>query len=204
MSDYVFGERLALTRCPHCSVHSPNLVVRERTCTSDSEGKNNRYWKMYACGSCGGVVVASADKNEQTAKVVEYFPKAKDDTDISVPKRVRHFLTEAAETTHAPYASIMSSAAAIEAMLAHHGYTEGPLMDRIDLALIDNLITRDIARWAKILPLETINQRYSDTGPDLPQLDDAGVCLQFAQSLALMMFTIPMRMGKDQHELMMI
>lgn len=201
MNDFTFGDRLALTRCPHCSVHSPNLVVRERTSSSDSEGKHIRYWKFYACGTCGGIVVASADKNEPSAAVIEIFPRPKQEADISVPKRVRHFLDEATETTHAPYASIMASAAAIEAMLFEKGYREGTLFERIDQALKDKLITQDMARWAKILPLDSINRRYADTGPELPQQDDAGVCLHFAQSLALMMFTLPMQMGKDKHEI---
>jgi len=199
MNEQLFGERLALVRCPHCSVHSPNLVVRERTNTQDSEGKRQRYWKFYACATCGGIVVASADKNEVSAPITAIFPRPKDDSDETVPMRVKHFLAEAIECVHAPYASIMASAAAVEAMLAEKEYGgDLPMFDRIDQAISDGLISPDMGKWAHRLPFDSMHQRYNDEGPSLPVQDDAQQCLEFAQTLALVLFTVPSRVEQGK------
>jgi len=72
-------KNLDLERCPHCSVHRPNLnMVGGEFATNNFEGSYPRVWKTYVCTKCGGAVLAFSTSNN--IAVVDYFPSTQGET----------------------------------------------------------------------------------------------------------------------------
>lgn len=112
-------QQLAINSCPHCGRANPTL----RQAVPIFETQNNdgikRWWGVYVCNSCGGVVTAYAAKvggEPQQKPVQEIYPNIQS-IDDSIPERPRAYLLEAQNTLHAPLAAIMVSAGAVDAML---------------------------------------------------------------------------------------
>jgi len=147
-------------------------------------------WAFYTCGSCGGVVTASA--TTLGGEVSEYFPgapSAKDD----IPERPRVFLQQAMESLHAPAGAVMLAGSAVDAMLKLKGYTDGSLYARIEKAAEDHLITTEMAQWAHEVRLDANDQRHADQAADLPTVDDAKRVIDFTSAFAEFLFVLPGR-----------
>jgi len=158
--------------------------------TSDSEGRNIRDWGFYACPRCGGVVTGWA--REKGYRVEEIFPRPVTVSE-DVPSRIRDYLQQAIDTTHAPAGSLMLTASAVDAMLKHRGYTEGSLYSRIEKAADQHLITQDMAEWAHEVRLDANDQRHADLTAPLPTEQDAKRSIDFAMTLAQILFVLPAR-----------
>ena len=52
--------QLEIPRCPHCGVDTPSLTNMWGNYTTDHSKRQKRYWQIYQCSRCGGVVLASA------------------------------------------------------------------------------------------------------------------------------------------------
>jgi len=50
---------LTLDRCPHCRVDNPNIIEVQRFSTDSFDQMNFRYWVIYKCNRCGGVITAA-------------------------------------------------------------------------------------------------------------------------------------------------
>jgi hypothetical protein len=181
-------KHLDLDRCPHCSIDHPNLEARGRFESVDHSGRNRRFWSNYICARCGGAIVAAATAEE--GQVIEIYPRPSEIVG-SIPERARHFLKQATESIHAPSASVVVSAAAVDAMLKELGYKDGSLYRRIEKAASDHLITAGMAKWAHAVRLDANDQRHADDGKDLPLEDDARRVLSFALALAQFLFVLP-------------
>lgn len=81
-------------------------------------------------------------------------------------------------------------------MLKAKNYTEGNLYSRIDLAVADHLITKEMGVWAHQIRLEANDQRHADEKADLPTRQDAERCIDFAFALAQFLFVLPSRVQK--------
>jgi hypothetical protein len=187
------SQNLILDRCPHCAIANPNLFKQHHLETRSHDGQDHRWWYIYTCGRCGGVVSASAPNhgNEVTA----HFPTSKTVKE-DIPERPRAYLQQALESLHAPAGAVMLAASAVDAMLKAKGYADGNLYGRIEKAANDHVITADMAKWAHEVRLDANDQRHADQAASLPTADDASRTIDFAAALAELLFVLPARVQR--------
>lgn len=181
---------LLINRCPHCSIANPTLQKMHETETWNHNQTIKRCWRFYNCSSCGKVVTAWGESFQ--GDVEEIFPKLRQ-IDDTIPERPRTYLKQAVESMHAPSGAIMLSASAVDSMLKIHGYKNGSLYSRIELAVKDNIITEKMAAWAHKVRLDANDERHADEDSDLPDSDDAQNVIEFSLSLAQYLFVLPSR-----------
>lgn len=184
---------LAISRCPHCGVANPTLQRNHHLDTHAHDGSNRRFWSVYVCGTCGGLVTASATSNG--GDVQAYYP-ANEAIDLDLPERPRALLHQAVESVHAPAGAVMLAASSVDAMLKIKGYVEGSLYARIEKAVADNLMTKEMAAWAHAIRLDANDQRHADMAAVLPSEADAKRCIDFAKALGEFLFVLPSRIQR--------
>ncbi|EKF9810467.1 DUF4145 domain-containing protein [Vibrio cholerae] len=184
---------LTLSRCPHCSVASPLLKLRERFETADQANRNYRTWGIYICSSCGGVVTAWAKRG--TNNVMDSFPKVRSISD-DIPETAKAYLQQASESLHAPAGAVMLSASAVDAMLKSKGLINGSLYTRINTAAEQHIITEDMATWAHDVRLDANDQRHADQNASLPTTIDAQRVLDFSMALAEILYVLPSKVAR--------
>lgn len=187
------SNQLELNRCPHCNVDRPNLPMLWHTNTDAHSGGAKRFWRIYKCTSCGGLITAAAKQNE--GPVTEYYPSGVV-IDESIPGAAGEYLKQAINTIHAPAGSVMLSASSVDAMLKEKGYNDGSLYARINKAVEDHLITNEMAQWAHDIRLDANDQRHADQQATLPTDGDARKCADFAIALAQFLFVLPARVER--------
>ncbi|MDD5031601.1 MAG: DUF4145 domain-containing protein [Patescibacteria group bacterium] len=189
--------QLDLGRCPHCNVDSPNLFVVAQINTNAHSGGNLKYWKVYKCIRCGGLVTSSS--KDPDGQVLEIFPNSTKIED-TIPEKAKNYLSQALNSLHAPAGSVMLSASAVDAMLKEKNYKEGSLYSRINKAAKDHLITDDMSKWAHEIRLDANDQRHADEEVPIPNETDAKRCLDFALALADFLFVLPSRVSRGLEE----
>ena len=90
----------------------------------------------------------------------------------------------------------MLAASAVDASLKLKGYANGSLYARIEKAVEDHLITKDMAQWAHAVRLDANDQRHADQAATLPTPDDARRVIDFAAALADILFVLPSRVQR--------
>lgn len=189
---------LYLANCPHCGVTDPTLNSGGNGFinTQARRGNVSRVWMPYPCSSCGLIVIAYA--NEANGAIVDYFPKGKT-VNLAVPEKPARFLRDAIKTMETPSASILMSAACVDATLKERGYVDGNLHPRIKKAYEDNLITDEMKAWAMDIKEFANDQRHADIDAEEPTLDDAKRCVEFAEMLAEILFVLPSRIAHHRN-----
>jgi hypothetical protein len=187
------GHQLKLSRCPHCGVANPCLTTNTHLETVTHSGGNRRFWAIYICATCGGLVTAAS--GQKVGSVIEMYPTPKD-VDVSIPEKAKGYLKQAIDSMHAPAGAVMLAASAVDAMLKKKGYKDGSLYDRINKAAEDHLITVDMAKWAHEVRLDANIQRHAKETAALPTEEDAKRSIDFAFSLAEFLFVLPGRVEK--------
>lgn len=186
-------QNLIIKRCPHCNVDNPNLTQAARFSTNSYNGSNQRIWIAYSCQRCGGVTTAWS--NQQNQEIQQMFPSAIS-LDESIPARAKVYLDQAIDSLHAPAGAIMLAASSIDSMLKEKGYREGSLYSRIDKAVKDHLITKEMAQWAHEVRLDANDQRHADDEADLPNEKDAQKTIDFVVALAQFLYVMPSRIQR--------
>lgn len=180
--------QLDIPRCPHCHVDTPNLFRKHHIETNNFQQSKKRFWGIYVCQRCGGVVTASGASHG--AEVLKMFPEAAS-LEEAIPQRARAYLQQALDSLHAPAGAVMLAASSVDAMLKDKGYTDGSLYARIDAAANKHLITREMAQWAHEVRLDANDQRHADTSAQLPTEHDAQRVIDFTTALAQFIFVLP-------------
>ena len=191
-------QQLDLPRCPYCNIANPLLAHRTDTKTDAHDGTNERVWRLYACVSCGGVVLVSARPGD--FEVIDILPES-----LSVPQEVPEFagrfLSQALDTLSSPDASVVVAAASVDAMLKDKGYGgDESLNARIDRAADDHVITKEMAAWAHEIRLDANASRHADEGETPPTQEDARRTVDFALSLAGYLYVLPNRVRRGRKE----
>lgn len=190
------GLQLALNRCPHCRRVRASLEQLKTFKTEDAFG-HHWHWGVFKCNVCGSLVTARSDDGGRS--YVEVFPDEQV-IDELVPDRPRRSLREAMDTLHAPSASIMSSAAAIDSMLKDHDYQKGSLYERIEQAFSNHLLTKGMKEWAHVVRLEANAERHVDETYVDPTTADARRTFDFAIALAEILYILPERAKRGREE----
>jgi hypothetical protein len=185
---------LKISRCPHCLINNPNLsgMIPEFV-TREDNATNPRYWRVYICARCGGVVTAYC--NDSTRQVIKYYPEI-ESMDDALPSKVRTFLQQAIDSTFAPAGAVMLCASAVDAMFKEKGYMEGGLYSRLNYAVTDGLIPKEMEAWAHEVRLYAKDQRPSDFSSSLPTVDEAKQTIEFTKTLADYFFVLPSKVRK--------
>ena len=113
-----------------------------------------------------------------------------------IPDRPRAYLDQAINALSSPAGAVMLAASAVDAMLKQRGLTNGTLNARIDQAASSHLITPEMAKWAHEVRLDANDQRHSDQEADLPTIDQAQKCIDFAMALGQFLFVLPARVER--------
>lgn len=184
---------LNIDRCPHCSVSKPYLGKVSEMETNNHSNTNRRFWRIYKCNNCGGLVTATAANLDQA--ITEMFPKI-ESVDDAIPERAREFLKQSIATVHAPAGAVMLAASAVDSMLKEKGYKDGSLYKRIEQAASDHLITAEMASWAHEVRLDANDQRHADENAPLPTETDAKRVIDFVSSLAQFLFVLPSKIQR--------
>lgn len=180
--------QLTLERCPHCQVDKPSLVRNHSLKTQDAVGGASRFWAVYICGRCGGLVTAWARKD---SGLVEAIYPVTPEVHEAVPSPAKEYLQQALQSQHAPDGAVILSASSVDAMLKAKGYKEGTLYARIKQASEKHLITAEMEEWAHEVRLEANNPRHADEINPLATADDARRSIEFTNALALFLFVLP-------------
>lgn len=180
--------QLELDRCPHCQVDKPSLHQLWSLETKTHSGYNLRFWAIYKCSRCGGLITAAS--SSQGGNVTELYPSSIN-IDESIPSKARAYLSQALQSLHAPAGAIMLCASSVDAMSKEKGYKNDSLYNRINKAAKDHLITQEMAQWAHEVRLDANDQRHTDEEAILPNESDAKKCIDFVLALGQFLFVLP-------------
>lgn len=153
----------------------------------------HRYWRVYVCGRCAGVVTATALGWDHDVKTI--YPSSIDVSE-DIPDRARAYLDQAINSLSSPAGAVMLAASCVDAMLKAKGLSSGSLYARIDQAASQHLITADMATWAHDVRLDANDQRHADEEVPLPTQDQAQKCVEFAMALGQFLFVLPARVQR--------
>ena len=192
-NDITLDQHLKIARCPHCSVDNPNLGTTSTFQTTDDNGLNRRNWRTYGCARCGGVVTASASPHDNV--VMQVFPSIQQ-VDGVIPDKVKNFLQQAIDSTFAPSGSVMLCASAVDSMLKERGYKDGTLYIRIKKAIDEGILTEDMGKWAHQVRLDANDERHADENAPMPTVENARQSIEFAKTLAELLFVLPSKVTK--------
>src|SRR5688572_4863505 len=90
--------QLPLEKCPHCRVVKPALAMQWQGSSNSFVGDNPRVWGVYACSTCGGLVMACSPHHPDN-EVTDVWPSFQSVPD-SVPSRARAYLIQALDSLH--------------------------------------------------------------------------------------------------------
>lgn len=183
---------LSLDRCPHCGIAQPLLQQAGQGLVTPQAPR--RWWAMYICTTCGGVLLAASNIGE-TGRVCEYYPST-EILDPNIPVRARDFLKQAQESIAQPSGAVMLCASAVDAMLKGKGLKEGSLYTRINQAATDHLITDGMKQWAHQVRLDANGPRHSDEDVPMPTMEDAKRSVAFTVALAEFLFVLPAKVTR--------
>lgn len=187
---------LDLDRCPHCNVDKPSLITQWTGNSDSHSGGNQRWWRVYQCMRCGGLVTAGSRNGHL---VTEIYPSSII-IDDSIPTKARDYLDQALNSLHAPAGAVMLAASSVDSMLKAKGYTKGDLYPRINQAFSDHLITEEMSKWAHEVRLDANDQRHADTDAELPSMADAERVIDFARAFAEFLFVLPSKVTRGLDE----
>jgi len=154
---------------------------------------DSRLWGVYVCSACAGIIAAEAPQFQ--ARIINLIPTIKDFSK-DIPEFPRELLRQAYESLHAPAGAILLSASAIDAMLKIKEYVDGSLKTRINQAVTNDLLTKDMGEWAHHVRLDANDQRHADLDAGLPTDAQARQSVEFAEALAEILFVLPARVNR--------
>ena len=188
----LLASQLVLPKCPHCGVDQPNvsfLWQHEQIAFNNQR----RFWRVYSCARCAGLVTAEASGMDQDT--LRIFP-APQDVSSELPERARAYLDQAICSLSAPAGAVMLAASAVDSMLKAKNLISGGLYARIDEAAKAHTITSEMAQWAHEVRLDANDQRHADDSAPLPDEAQAKKCVEFAIALGQFMFVLPARVQR--------
>ena len=94
----------------------------------------------------------------------------------------------------------MVARSAVDAMLKAKGYAKGSLYERIDQALLDNLLTKGMADWAHEVRLGSNRPRHSDEKNPHVSPEEAKKSVEFAEALGNFLFVLTARIKRGLKE----
>src|SRR5713101_6048490 len=153
-----FGAPIPLRRCPYCGVARPQMLPTWLSAfTEGVNGFPGRIWGAFRCTSCGQIVLAGGHGGHNTQ--------------------------QAYETLHAPDAAAVMAGSAVDAMVKAKGYSDGSLYNRVDQAVADHVLIKEMGDWAHWVRLGSNRPRHADKDSPHISVSEAQQSVEFAQAL---------------------
>ncbi len=201
---------VGVKRCPHCSVAHPTLQrlwgtgspIKGAVYEGREQSECGRMWAVFACQSCGGVVLCASCHYQQPAphvppkpcgkpnEVILMFPSAPT-VDDDLPERARNYLRQAIESIHAPDGAAILVASAVDAMLKDKGFDSGSLYSRIEKAISGHVLTPSMGEWAHQIRLDANDVRHADLDNPHRTPNEAKQLIEFAKALGQFLYVLP-------------
>ena len=190
---------LGVSRCPHCGIADPFLRMLWRSENlRRSDQRLGRNWATYLCASCFSVVlVRTALGNEDTKVIDAIFPNLPK-VSGELPDTARNYLGQALGSLHSPDGAAMLSGAAVDAMLKAKGLESGSVYERIEKAVDEGVLTRDMAEWAHEVRLGSNRPRHADKDRPHVTREEAGQSVEFARVLGQVLFVLPASIARGK------
>lgn len=204
-----------LSRCPHCRSAKPTLRLSGLMYREINPGKlEQEAWATYQCTSCYNPInfLTTAQFFGEPSDQLRYFQQYKppllkmqpDGTDdfSDWPERARRYMEQAVDTLHAPDAAVMLAGSAVDAMLKEKELNHGSVYVRIEKAVKEHLLTREMGEWAHSVRLSANSPRHADIDAPHASAEEASASLDFTKALGLFLFVLPARVkrGKEAAE----
>lgn len=198
---------LGLDRCPQCGIASPNISYQSYFTDPLDHSTERHAWFTYMCESCGDLVAAKGLVHVHTlaSQPIAYLANRQIDAvqvipgtkgvDAHLPDRPRAYLEQALASIHAPDGAVMLAGSAIDAMLKIKGLVEGSVFARIESAVKQGILTRDMSDWAHAVRLEANKPRHADLDDPHASKDEALQVVEFAKALGDFLFVFPARVA---------
>lgn len=113
--------------------------------------------------------------------------------DVELPIRVQTYLTQALDSISSPDGAAMLAGAAVDAMLKEKGFKEGSVYSRIQEAMDEGILTKEMAEWAHDVRLGSNRPRHSDDTEPHVSAHDGKQAVEFAKMLGHFLFVLPAR-----------
>ncbi len=186
-----------VSRCPHCGIANPllyRLWLSDQPLAPEGKTEFGRRWAVYQCSSCADAVLAKGVQKEHgdQGSVDEIYPNVRE-ADEAMPERARKYLQQAYESMHAPDAAAVVAGSAVDAMLKAKEYIEGKLYDRIDQAVKDHLLTKEMGDWAHEVRLGSNRPRHADEEDPHVTPEEGVQSVECVDALAQFLFVLPAR-----------
>jgi hypothetical protein len=191
---------LLVPRCPHCAIAQPSLKRLWRTSEllikkADGYGRN---WATYLCASCLGVTLARTSLGGHGANDVDVMYPTPRSVAEELPEAAKHYLMQANESLHAPDGAAMLAGASVDAMLKSKGLEKGTVYERIEEAVSQGILTRDMAEWAHEVRLGSNRLRHADKDHPRTTHEEAVRSVDFVTVLGDVLFVLPARIAKGR------
>jgi len=92
---------------------------------------------------------------------------------------------------HAPDGAAMLAGAAVDAMLKSKGLEKGTVYDRIEAAVEQGILTRDMAEWGHEVRLGSNRPRHADKDRPHTTHEEAMQAVEFVMVLGDVLFVLP-------------
>lgn len=161
------------------------------------DGQPPSRWAGYACTTCGSVVTAKGTPGDRVTnpEIVAIFPDLKQAHE-DIPATARQYLQQAYETLHAPDAAAVMAGSSVDAMLKALNYMQGSVYTRIEQALSDGVLTKEMAEWAHEVRLGSNRPRHADAENPHVTPAEAKQSVEFAEALGHFLFVLNARIKR--------
>lgn len=197
--DIKMDDRLVgLNNCPHCGVARPEMVQLWRSECIIPRGRSGygHNWVTYRCTSCNFVVLTQSTLgNQSTRNLLALYPEV-EAVAQELPENARRYLEQAIGSLHAPDGAAMLAGSAVDAMLKKKGLINGSVYSRIDTAIENGILTKDMGDWAHDVRLGSNRPRHSDAEDPHVTPKQARQAVEFVKTLGLVLFVLPSRVAK--------
>lgn len=105
-------------------------------------------------------------------------------------------MKQAIDSIFAPDGAVMLAGSAVDAMLKDKGYSEGSVYHRINMAVENNLLTKEMGEWAHSVRLASNNPRHADSDDSHLTEGEARAVIDFALALGQFLYVLPARISK--------
>jgi hypothetical protein len=128
--------------------------------------------------------------------VADYVLPSPKNVDDDLPNRARRYLEQAVQSLHTPDGAVMLAGSAIDAMLKEKGLVTGSVYARIEQAVTEGILTKDMSEWAHAVRLEANSPRHADLDDPHATPLRAQQVVDFATSLGDFLFVLPARVRR--------
>lgn len=192
---------VGLVRCPQCGIANPEMqVMWNSDCIMPRAENGYGYnWAVYKCTSCRLLVLAQSQLgNKGTRELERTYPEV-ESVEEDIPERARSYLGQAIESVHAPDGAAMLAGSAVDSMLKAKGLTEGSVYKRIDQAVEQHILTKEMGDWAHDVRLGSNRPRHADHDDPHVTTEEARQAIEFAKTLGMVLFVLPNRIANRGH-----